>query len=119
MKDRNHKSRKARRQLRRETQVCPHCFTPVDPLDHFCPKCGQTTGQLTPYIPYLSIRYNYGRFGLRWRNVWNREISWPMRIIGAATFLLVCGPFYVIALPFVIAEAIRTRRRTRNKNPRL
>lgn len=93
----------------RETPVCLNCFTPVDPLEHFCPNCGQTTGQLTPYIPFVNIRYNYSIFGSLWRKVWYEKASLPMKVFSLFLIIL-CVPIMLIALPFVIAEKIRTRR---------
>ena len=39
------------------TPVCIKCFKPVDPLAHYCPNCGEATGQFTHYLPLESILY--------------------------------------------------------------
>jgi len=58
-----------------ETPVCSRCFQPVDPRAYYCPYCGQATGQLTPYIPFVNIPWQAGIWGQAWRQVWSRDIS--------------------------------------------
>ena len=36
----------------KETPLRIKCLRPVDPLNYYCPHCGEATGQLTPYIPF-------------------------------------------------------------------
>lgn len=62
------------------TPVCIRCFQPVDPLAHYCPHCGQATGQLTPYIPFVSIPWETSIWGQIWRQIWSRDVSWPGRV---------------------------------------
>jgi hypothetical protein len=79
----------------RETPLCLRCMQPVDPLSYYCPHCGEATGQLTPYIPYVSIPWETRIWGHMWRQAWSREVSIPGRlfrllviILGAPALLL-------------------------------
>lgn len=62
------------------TPVCMRCFRPVDPLAHYCPHCGEATGQLTPYIPFVSIPWETRIWGQIWRQIWSRDVSLPGRV---------------------------------------
>ncbi len=44
--------------------ICVNCATPIkDKRQHYCPKCGNVTGQFTRYIPFVNIQFNYSIFG--------------------------------------------------------
>lgn len=58
-----------------ETPLCLNCLQPVDPLHHYCPHCGRSVGQLTPIMPYESIRWQVDIWGKMWRQLGSREIS--------------------------------------------
>jgi len=62
------------------TPVCPRCFQPVDPVNYYCPNCGETTGQLTPFIPFVNIPWAANFWGQMWRQVWSSDVSVPGRI---------------------------------------
>ncbi len=62
------------------TPLCLNCLKPVDPLHHYCPHCGRTTGQLTPYIPFVNIPWETQIWGQMWRQMWSRDISIAGRI---------------------------------------
>jgi hypothetical protein len=88
--------------LSEATPVCPNCFEPVDPLDHYCKNCGEGSGQLTPYIPFVNIHYNYSIFGRMWNRVWQRdETPLPGRIFHFL-LILIMAPIMLIGLPFTI-----------------
>ena len=63
-----------------ETPVCINCFNPVDPLAHYCPNCGEATGQFTQYIPFVNIRWQVRVWGKIWRQVFSRDVSIAGRI---------------------------------------
>ncbi len=58
----------------KEAPLCLRCLKPVDPSAHYCPHCGEATGQLTPYIPYVSIPWETRIWGQMWRQVWSRDV---------------------------------------------
>ena len=63
-----------------ERPLCLRCLQPVDPRAYYCPNCGEATGQLTPYLPYVNIPWEVGIWGRMWRQVWSRNISLPGRL---------------------------------------
>jgi hypothetical protein len=84
------------------TPVCLHCFTPVHPLQHFCHRCGQTVGQLTPYLPYLGIAFNYQPFGVLWHRIWHsRRRSFAGKLF-RFLFIVCFAPELLLALPSVL-----------------
>ena len=56
------------------TPVCIKCMKPVDPLLYYCPHCGEASGQLTQYIPFVNIRWQATVWGRMWRQVWSRDV---------------------------------------------
>ena len=81
----------------REVPLCLQCAEPVDPLDKICPHCGEAVGQLTPYLPWESIRWEAGIWGRMWRQLWRRDVSRPGRALRAA--LIVCfAPILLLGL---------------------
>ncbi|MBN1507047.1 MAG: hypothetical protein JW955_09385 [Sedimentisphaerales bacterium] len=64
----------------RETPLCLRCLRPVDPHAYYCPNCGEATGQLTPYIPFVNIPWQVDIWGQMWRQVWSPRVSIPGRI---------------------------------------
>jgi hypothetical protein len=83
----------------RETPVCLRCLRPVDALAHYCPHCGAATGQLTPILPFESIRWETQIWGRMWRQMWSREVPFPGRLL--RLFAIVClAPVLLIGLLF-------------------
>jgi hypothetical protein len=81
------------------TPVCLRCFRQVDPLAHYCPHCGEATGQLTQYIPYVSIPWETRVWGQMWRQIWSRDVSLLGRLF--RLFMIVWNvPFMLIGLLF-------------------
>jgi len=81
------------------TPVCIRCFRPVDPIAHYCPHCGEATGQFTQYLPYESIPWLTGVWGQVWRQIWSRDVS----LAGRAFRLLMVvwgAPVILIGLLF-------------------
>lgn len=62
------------------TPVCIRCMEPVDPLGYYCPNCGEPSGQLTQYIPFVNLRWLANTWGRMWRQIWSKDISIPGRI---------------------------------------
>lgn len=87
-----------------EVPVCLKCFTPYQPLQHYCQKCGDTVGQLSPYIPFINIPFNMSIFATMWRRIWfekgvrlTSKVSYSVMIILFAGVMLIGLPFAVIA----------------------
>jgi hypothetical protein len=87
------------RDQQEETPLCLRCMRPVDPSTYYCPHCGEATGQLTPYIPFVNIAWKTRIWGQMWRQAWSRDVSIPGRLF--RLFLVVCyAPILLIGLIF-------------------
>lgn len=82
-----------------ETPVCLRCLQPVEPTAHYCPNCGEATGQLTSYLPLESVPWQTRIWGQMWRQLWSRNVSIPGRLF--RLFVIVWGaPILLIGLLF-------------------
>ena len=95
------------------TPVCPHCLTPFDPYtQYYCVHCGRGVADVTPYVPFVNIRYNFAPFGIVWRKVWRDEETGFLQRLLLLLFMLLTVPIMVvIGLPFVAWGMLRSRRR--------
>jgi hypothetical protein len=50
------------------TPLCTGCGRPVEPGRYYCGHCGAATINVTPYVPYVNIPFNYGPFGGIWKH---------------------------------------------------
>ena len=64
-----------------EWPVCIGCMEPVDPLHYYCPNCGEASGQLTHYIPFVNLRWLAMVWGRMWRQLRSRDISIKGRLL--------------------------------------
>jgi hypothetical protein len=86
--------------------LCLHCLRPCEPHQYYCPNClsNDTINPLTPYLPFVNLRFNYGFFGSMWRTIWYRpdasifiKISCLfMTILFAPILLLVGLPLFLV-----------------------
>jgi len=86
--------------------LCPKCLSPIEPSAYYCPNCGGASNQLTPYIPFVNIRFNYSIFGRLWRKVWYEKASLPMKLF-SLLLIFVHVPFMLIGLPFVLWDKLK------------
>jgi hypothetical protein len=88
------------------TPVCLRCFQPIDPLAYYCPHCGEATGQLTHYIPFVNIPWQTRVWGQVWRQIWSRDISLPGRVF--RLFMVVWNvPIMLIGLFFKPGQELK------------
>jgi len=73
----NNESRKEEEEI----PLCLNCLQPVDPLHHICPHCFRAVGQLTPIMPYESIRWQTDIWGKMWRQIWSNETSFIGKLL--------------------------------------
>jgi hypothetical protein len=92
--------------------LCTGCCEPVDPREHYCPRCGATTGKFTAYIPYVNLWFEYDVLGRAWQQAWSeRRIGWMRRLALFLFVLLVSPLMIVIGLLFQLPKlAWRLRR---------
>lgn len=82
------------------TPVCLRCFQQVNPLAYYCPHCGEATGQLTHYIPFVNIPWQTRVWGQVWRQIWSSDVSLPGRAF--RLFMVIWNvPFMLIGLLFI------------------
>jgi hypothetical protein len=92
-----------------EVPVCLRCLRPVDPRAHYCPHCGEATGQLTPLLPFESIPWQTQIWGRMYRQLWSGRVSIPGRLFR----LLVIAWFAPILLLGLLFRPWHKSRRTR------
>ena len=61
--------------------VCIKCFKPVNHLANYCPNCGEATGNLTQYLPFVNIQWQADFWGKAWRQIWSPDISIAGRLL--------------------------------------
>ncbi|MCK5612380.1 hypothetical protein KAR91_61480 [Candidatus Pacearchaeota archaeon] len=88
-----------------EVPVCSNCFRPYDDaLEYYCPHCesNEAANPLTPYIPYVNIRFNVGVAGKMWRRFQHRQNATIARRLLDLLILLLYCPLLILATPFVV-----------------
>ena len=79
--------------------VCIRCLKPIDPLGYYCSHCGEASGQLTQYLPFVNIRWQATVWGRMWQQVWSRDVSIPGRVF-RLIMIIWNVPIILIALFF-------------------
>jgi hypothetical protein len=88
------------------TPVCLKCFSPVEPLAHYCANCGEASGTFTTYLPYECIPWETRIWGQMWRQVWSRDVSILGRLFRFLFLVWFC-PFILIGLIPKLWQAFR------------
>jgi hypothetical protein len=89
--------------------LCPKCLTPCPPLQYYCPHCdsNDAINPLTPYIPFLNIRFNYDIFCTMWRKIWSDEhTGMASKVFYLLMIALFVPIFIVMVLPFMFVRKI-------------
>ncbi len=94
----------------KDVPLCLRCAKPVDPLSHYCPHCGEATGQLTPYIPFVNLRLQIGFYGQLWRQLWFGDISFLGRVF-RLIMIVVLIPILLLAMPLVLWDLFKNKTR--------
>jgi len=82
----------------------------VDPLRYYCANCGWDTGQFTPYIEYINIRWMANAYGALWHKLWyDRKPNLAVKA-GYFAFIVLCAPAMLAGLPFVWLAKRRQRK---------
>ncbi|MHC4120072.1 MAG: hypothetical protein ACYSWO_21470 [Planctomycetota bacterium] len=99
-----------------EVPVCLRCIKPVDPANHYCPHCGEATGQLTHYIPFVNIPWQARIWGQMWRQIWSREVSVAGRLF--RLFMIVWNvPIMLVGLIPVLWGIVKRAKNRQNVGP--
>lgn len=91
--------------------LCPNCMEPCDPSNHYCPNCdsNEAMNPLTPYLPFEGIRFTAGVYAKLWRQMWGGDVSTGFRILQIGIFIFFFPFIFLIGLPFVIMEKLKSR----------
>lgn len=82
-----------------EVPVCTNCLEPIEnPRQHYCPKCGNVTGEYTRYVPFVNIQFECSIFVTMWKNVKSEESSLLKKAL-CSLFILFTAP---ISLPVLL-----------------
>ncbi len=79
--------------------MCLRCLRPVDPRAHYCPHCGEATGQLTPLLPFEGIPWQTQIWGRMYRQIWSGHVSIPGRLF-RLLMIVWCAPVLLLGLLF-------------------
>jgi len=95
----------------KEAPLCLKCLRPVDPLYYYCSHCGEATGQLTPYIPFVNIPWQTRIWGQMWQQLWSSDISFAGRLFRLLMIILFAPILLVGLIPKLWQGLKRTNRR--------
>jgi len=91
--------------------VCPNCLEPCDPLANYCPNCGsnEAINPLASYMPFVDLRFRVGMIAKLWRKAWSSNTGRGLRLFYMGVFILFMPILFVIALPFVIVDKLKSK----------
>lgn len=85
--------------------VCLKCLKLCHPLQHYCNECdsNDAINPLTPYMPFLNIRFNYDIFLTMWRRIFDdRDTSVATRLFYLCMLAMFVPGFLAIGVPFLL-----------------
>jgi len=94
----------------KEIPLCLKCARPVDQMSHYCPHCGEATGQLTPYIPFVNLRMQINFYAQIWHQIWSGKVSFLGRSFRLLMIILLI-PIMLLALIPMLWEKLKSRKR--------
>jgi len=89
--------------------LCPRCLRPSHPLQHYCGNCDSNAviNPLTPYMPFLNIRFNYGGFCIMWRKIWyEKDKSTICRLFYLFMIIMFAPVILIVGLPLLLIGQI-------------
>ncbi len=97
--------------------LCTGCGRPVEGDGYYCPHCGAAVNNLTPYIPYVDIPFNYSPYAEMWRSVTGKRKAGVAARVLCAAMILFFAPIMLLGLIFVLVEWLRNRKRKPDAAP--
>ena len=95
----------------KEIPLCLKCARPVNPMSHYCPHCGEATGQLTPCIPFVNLRMQINFYAQIWHQIWSGKVSFlgcSFRLLMIILFV----PIMLLALIPMLWEKLKSHKRS-------
>ena len=89
--------------------LCPRCLRPSHLLQHYCGNCDSNAviNPLTPYMPFLNIRFNYGGFCIMWRKIWyEKDKSTICRLFYLFMIIMFAPVILIVGLPLLLIGKI-------------
>ena len=90
--------------------LCLKCLKPSHPLQHYCDNCDSNAviNPLTPYIPFLNIRFNYGGFCTMWRKIWYDKDTLIIPSLFYLFMIIMFAPIMlIVGFPLVLIGKIK------------
>lgn len=98
--------------------VCLNCLKPVkDPRQHYCPSCGNVTGEFTRYVPFVNIQFNYSIFGTLWKKINDRKTFFSVKIIYYILILLLAPVMLLVGIPVMLYRLIKSKSSAHDELP--
>jgi hypothetical protein len=92
------------------TPICLNCTKPVEnPNLHYCPHCGNVTGEYTRYIPFVNIQFNYSIFWSLWSKLNNTKVSLPVRVFYLFMIMMLAPIMLVVGIPIRLCYMIKSK----------
>lgn len=80
--------------------VCLKCTKPVEnPNQHYCPHCGNVTGEYTRYVPFVNIRFNYSIFESLWEKSNSNKTIFPVRMLYFFLIIVFAPIMIIVGIP--------------------
>jgi hypothetical protein len=90
--------------------VCLNCTKPVEnPKQHYCPHCGNVTGEYTRYLPFINIQFNYSIFGTLWKKLIDNKTNFFVRIIYFLLIMFLAPIMLIVGIPVKIFYVIKSK----------
>lgn len=90
------------------TPLCTLCGRPYLLGQYYCQHCGEAVGNLTPYVPYVNIPFNYRPFAEIWRRLTRPEgRSFFVLVLYLLFLLLVVPQMVILALGYLFVVSLK------------
>ena len=90
--------------------LCLNCLKPCEPRQYYCPNCSSndTINPLSPYMPFVNIRFNYGFYGRMWRTIWYRSDASILLRVSCLLLTFLFAPLLIfVGLPLFLVNRIK------------
>ena len=88
--------------------ICLNCSKPVENINqHYCPHCGNVTGEYTRYIPFVNIQFNYSIFGVLWGKLNDRKVVLPVRVIYFLLVMVFAPVMLIVGIPVGLYHIVK------------
>jgi predicted amidophosphoribosyltransferase len=80
--------------------LCTKCQSPVaSPRQHYCPSCGNVTGEFTGYIPFVSIPFSCSLYETLWTKLKTKDGPIIGRLFACLMLLCFAPLILIVGIP--------------------